>query len=169
MKYLVKHGVRFVLWWTLALIVVHSMMIIVISSYAVSMSPQVIYLLMATLLIPVVAWFFARCFFQKLHQLSEPEIVEIAVGWGVFFALVSAFLGPLLYGIPWRMEFTNLSSVLVDLGVVLFVWLAGFFRLRTLERSSTIDVDLLSALKTKTEPQTDSVFRLDSTVETDKL
>lgn len=168
MKYLVKHGIRFALWWTLAFVVIHSMMIIAVSSYLVSLKPQDSYLLVTTLLIPVIVWVFARWFFRKLDQLSEPEIVEIAIGWGVLFALASASIGPLLYGIPWTMEFTNLASVFVDIGVVLFVWFAGFLRLRALRASRSVDVNLLSSLQTKTESADAVSFSLDSTVETDK-
>ncbi len=142
MKTVARHLFRFSLWWLVFFIAAHAATIFAVSATILLNPSSRLYGWGATIALPLLSLFFAWTFFRKLQTINLSELIELSFAWGIFYALASAFLGPIFYGIPWQVEFTNAGSVVID-----FLILAGFFlvgyRLRVRGGSAPVEVNLL--------------------------
>lgn len=155
MKTVVRNAFRFFLWWVLFFLSAHIVTIFAVSATILIDPSNQFYGWGATVALPLLSLLFAWLFFRKMQTISLAELIELSLGWGILYALASAFLGPFFYGIPWQVEFTNVGSVVVDL-LILFGFFFVGYRMRVLgSPGQPVEVNLL-----------DSLNAVDSTVET---
>jgi len=141
MKTVIRNSFRFFLWWVLFFLSAHIVTIFAVSATLILDPTNRWYGWGATVALPLLGLFFAWLFFRKMSSVNLAELIELSLAWGVLYMLASAFLGPIFYGIPWQVEFTNAGSLVVDFSILAGFFLVGY-RMRVVS-SKPIEVNLL--------------------------
>ena len=146
MKTVIRNSFRFFLWWVLFFLSAHIVTIFAVSATLILDPTNRWYGWGATVALPLLGLFFAWLFFRKMSSVNLAELIELSLAWGVLYMLASAFLGPIFYGIPWQVEFTNAGSLVVDFSILAGFFLVGY-RMRVVS-SKPIEVNLLEETST---------------------
>lgn len=151
MKTVVRHVFQFSLWWLLFFIAAHAVTIFAVSATILIDPLSRVYGAGATIALPLLSLLFAWLFFRRMQTISLAELIELSLAWGVFYALASAFLGPVFYGIPWQVEFTNAGSVAIDFLILAAFFLVGY-RMRIRGGTAPAEVNLLENTSSSNHP-----------------
>lgn len=151
MKTVVRHAVRFFLWWMMLFLSAHIVTIFAVSATLVLDPTNRWYGWGATVALPVLGVLYAQAFFRRVDALTLAEVLELGLVWAGLYMGASSLLGPFFYGIPWQAEFTDPGSLAVDTLIFLGFFFVGYRR--CVRGSVAQPLNLLE----ETETQTPSV------------